>query len=123
MAKSIAYWITTGIVALILLSAGIAQVTEQPANVEGFARLGYPAYFMVYLGVWKLAGGIVILVPRLPRAKEWAYAGILIDFTSAVVSHAVHGDGPAHVALPVVCIAILVASWRLRPARRIVGEL
>jgi hypothetical protein len=26
-------------------------------------HLGYPAYFMIILGVWKLLGGLVVLAP------------------------------------------------------------
>lgn len=122
-AKKIGYWTATGIVALLLLSGGVAQVTLQPQNVEGFTRHGYPIYFMVLLGVWKLLGGIALLVPRFPRVKEWAYAGIFIDFSSAVVTHAVYGDGVGHILAPIVCIGILFASWALRPESRTLGTL
>jgi uncharacterized membrane protein YphA (DoxX/SURF4 family) len=122
-AKKIGYWTATGIIALLLLSGGVAQVTLQPQNVEGFTRLGYPIYFMVLLGVWKLLGGIALLVPRFPRVKEWAYAGIFIDFSSATVTHAVHGDGVGHILPPLICIAILFASWALRPESRTLGRL
>ena len=37
-------------------------------------QLGYPAYFSVILGVWKVLGAVALLVPRFPRLKEWAYA-------------------------------------------------
>jgi uncharacterized membrane protein YphA (DoxX/SURF4 family) len=122
-AKNIAYWATTVIVALLLLSAGVAQVTLQRQNVEGFTRLGYPIYFMVLLGVWKLLGGIALLVPRFPRVKEWAYAGIFIDFSGATVTHAVSGDDVGHIVTPIVCIAVLFASWALRPTSRTLGTL
>jgi hypothetical protein len=120
-AKTIGYWVSTVLVALMLVPAGIGQVTLQ--NADGFIRLGYPVYFMVLLGVWKLLGGIVLLVPRLPRVKEWAYAGVFIDFSSAAVSDAVRGDSVAHVIAPLVCAAILFASWALRPESRTLGTL
>ena len=105
----------------MLLPAGIGQMTLQ--NAEGFTRLGYPIYFMVLLGVWKLLGGIVLLVPRLPRVKEWAYAGVFIDFSSAAVSDAVRGGSVGHVIAPLACAAILFASWARRPESRTLGTL
>jgi uncharacterized membrane protein YphA (DoxX/SURF4 family) len=122
-AKKIGYWISTVMVALILLPGGVLQVTRQPQNVEGFTALGYPVYFMVLLGVWKLLGGVALLVPRFPRVKEWAYAGALIDFSAASVSCAATGGSAGHVIAPLVCIAILFASWALRPESRTLGNL
>ena len=42
-------------------------------------RLGYPAYFLVILGIWKLLGAVALVVPKFPRLKEWAYAGVIFD--------------------------------------------
>ncbi len=122
-AKTIGYWVSTALIALMLLPGGVLQVTRQPQNVEGFAQLGYPVYFMVLLGVWKLLGGVALLVPRLPRVKEWAYAGAFIDFSAASVSCAATGGSAGHVIAPIVCIGILFASWALRPESRRLGDL
>ena len=53
--------------------------------------LGYPMYFFAILGFWKVLGAIAILVPRFPRLKEWAYAGIFFDLTGAAASCAAVG--------------------------------
>jgi uncharacterized membrane protein YphA (DoxX/SURF4 family) len=121
--RSIGYWATTVLVAIMLVPGGIVQVLRMPENAAGFAHLGYPLYFMVWLGICKLLGGVVLLLPRLPRLKEWAYAGIAIDFTSATVSHAASGDALWHVIAPLVCTAILLTSWALRPADRLLGHI
>jgi uncharacterized membrane protein YphA (DoxX/SURF4 family) len=118
MTRALAYWITTSIVAVVLLGGGIASVAMLHDNVEGMARLGYPAYMLMILGVWKLLGGIVLVAPRLPRLKEWAYAGAIFDLTGAAVSNAVSGMGVAHAASPLVFAAIALASWALRPPGR-----
>ena len=39
-----------------------------------------PQYFLVILGIWKLLGAVALVIPRFPRLKEWAYAGVLFDF-------------------------------------------
>ena len=124
--KSILYWITTIFVALPIGSGGVAQVAHLKENVEGFVHvLGYPLYFMTILGVWKVLGAIAILVPRFPRLKEWAYAGIFFDLTGAAATWAaVGGSGEAlHIIAPLIITGFTMASWALRPQSRIIGAL
>ena len=120
---AIGYWVTTGIIALLIGSGGIMQVMGQHDSVEGIARLGYPVYFVVLLGVWKVLGAVTIVLPRLPRLKEWAYAGIFFDLTGASVSHAASGSSLGNVVAPAIFAAVLIASWGSRPESRVVGIL
>jgi hypothetical protein len=80
---------------------------------------------MTILGVWKVLGAIAILVPRFPRLKEWAYAGIFFDLTGAAATWAaVGGSGEAfHIIAPLIIAGFTVASWGLRPQSRIIGVL
>jgi hypothetical protein len=114
----IAYWVTTAILAFVMLSGGVANALHQHDAAAGMVHLGYPLYFMTILGIWKLLGGVTVLLPGLPRLKEWAYAGIIFDLTGATVSHVVMGDGVRHAVTPLVIAAIALASWALRPAGR-----
>jgi hypothetical protein len=70
------------------------------------------------LGVWKVLGAIVIVVPRLPRLKEWAYAGFVFDLTAAAFSRAAVGDSAADILAPLGFLALVLASWALGPASR-----
>ena len=116
--KVIGYWLTTGLFAAVLLAAGLAELTSAPAVVETTLALGYPAYFLTILGFWKVLGAPVLLVPGLPRLKEWAYAGIFFDLTGAAASHAFSGDPAGKIAIPLVLLFIAAASWALRPPSR-----
>jgi uncharacterized membrane protein YphA (DoxX/SURF4 family) len=116
--NKIIYWITTILVAFVLLSGGAAYLARVPATVTGMAKLGYPPYFITILGVWKVLGGIVLLAPRLPRLKEWAYAGTVFDLTGASASHLSIGDPTIKVIVPLVITLIAFASWYSRPASR-----
>jgi uncharacterized membrane protein YphA (DoxX/SURF4 family) len=116
--KIATYWITTGLLGLDFLVGGVFQIARSPQAVQGFAHLGYPAYFMTLLGVWKILGAIALLVPGFPRVKEWAYAGIFFDLTAAVVSVVAVGDGWVPALLPLAFVVLTLASWALRPARR-----
>jgi DoxX-like family len=126
-AKSIAYWATTILVALPIGSGGVAQLAHVQGTVDGFVRiLHYPPYFVTILGFWKLAGAIAILVPRFPRLKEWAYAGIFFDLTGAAASCAAvggYGVYAFHILAPLIIAGFAVASWALRPESRIIGVL
>ena len=117
-ARPAAYWITTTLIALAMLSGGAAYLLRVAEPLRGMAELGYPAYFVTLLGIWKVLGGLALLAPRFPLLKEWAYAGIAFDLTGAAFSHAAVGDPGAKVIVPLVLLAITAASWALRPASR-----
>jgi uncharacterized membrane protein YphA (DoxX/SURF4 family) len=117
-ARTLAYWTTTALTAFSFISGGAAYLYHAEAPLKGMAELGYPMYFVMLLGVWKVLGGVAILAPRLPLLKEWAYAGIAFDLTGAVVSHAASGHPPMKLVGPIAILAIAVASWALRPASR-----
>ena len=125
--KNIAYWTTTVLVAFFIGSGGAAQMWQYHANPHGIVPvLGYPLYFFAILGVWKVLGAIAILVPRFPRLKEWAYAGIIFDLTGAVASIAavgVYGAYAFHILAPLIIAGFAVASWALRPESRRIGIL
>jgi hypothetical protein len=118
-AKTIGYWVTTGLFAAAFLASGAAELASAPAAVAATRALGYPVYFLTILGVWKVLSAPALLAPRLPRLKEWAYAGIFFDLTGAAASHAFSGDPPGKIATPLVLLAIAAASWALRPPSRI----
>jgi hypothetical protein len=121
-ARTVGYWTCTALVAFAFVSGGVVYVMRAPHALEGLQQLGYPVHFMVLLGVWKLLGGIAILLPRLPLVKEWAYAGILFDLTGASAAHVAMASDLRHVVVPLVIAALAAASWALRPAsRRLAG--
>ena len=121
--RLIACWVTTALVAFVFVAGGVMDVLQPPDVIKGITHLGYPVYFATILGVWKVLGGLVVLAPRLPRLKEWAYAGMIIDVTGAAASHAYVGDPPVNSVIPLVIAGIVMASWALRPASRTLGVI
>jgi len=124
-AKTISYWIMTGLVAFFIGGGGLAQIAQYFGNPHGVVPvLGYPMYFFAILGFWKALGAIAILAPRFPLLKEWAYAGIFFDLTGAAASVAFSGGYGAygfHVIAPLLITGFTVASWALRPESRKIG--
>ncbi len=117
MSRKIAYWGATGLVGVVTLLAGFSYVTSAPQAVENFRHVGYPQQLRVLLGIGKLAGAIVLLLPRLPTLKEWAYAGFTFMWIAASVAHYLAGDG-ALFLLPIALIGSLAVSYVTRPENR-----
>lgn len=113
-----AYWLCTLFVTLTALAAGVMDVLHLEPLFGLLRHLGYPSYFATVLGVWKIIGGLVLLAPRHPLAKEWAYAGMFIDYSSAAISHLASGDAASAIVGAIVSAAALIASWYLRPPSR-----
>lgn len=121
-ASKIVFVIATGIVCVAFLGSGIGNLVRAQQIAADMVHLGYPPYFSTILGVWKVLGAIAIAVPRLPRVKEWAYAGMIFDLSGAAISRGVSGDGAAGVVPPLIFAALVVTSWVLRPDDRILAS-
>ncbi|MES2133335.1 MAG: DoxX family protein [Bacteroidota bacterium] len=115
--KKIAYWISTGLLCFCMLG-GIGQLFQVKQVVDGFAPLGYPTYFVSIIGFWKVMAIIVILIPKFPLVKEWAYAGVFFVMTGASISHIAISDSAFHIIVPLIIAGLAVFSWYLRPASR-----
>jgi uncharacterized membrane protein YphA (DoxX/SURF4 family) len=116
--REIAYWTTTIVSVVGIAGTGLLDLTGTPGMAQHVTALGYPAYLQHFLGVAKLLGGAVILLPRLPRLKEWAYAGMTFDLLGATYSHFAHRDAAGELVLPVALIVLLALSYFLRPESR-----
>ena len=116
--RKIAYWVSTALVAFMLGAGGAGDVLRLQPVVESMTHLGYPVYFCVILGVWKVLGAFALLIPRAPRLKEWAYAGTVFDLTGAAASHLAVGDDATKLVAPLIFTGLAFASWALRPSSR-----
>lgn len=114
------YWAATGLVVAELAVGGVWDVLRLPVVLDTVSRLGYPAYFLVILGVWKMLGALALVVPGFGRLKEWAYAGVVFADTGAIVSHIWVGFGVGEVVVLVVLLGLTVISWAARPEGRVV---
>jgi uncharacterized membrane protein YphA (DoxX/SURF4 family) len=114
----IIYWIATLWLALGMVSTGIIQLIKQTEEVENITRLGYPVYMLPLLGVLKIVGVIVVLVPRFTLLKEWAYAGFFFAMAGAAYSRVAAGDGISEIAPPLLLLVLTVVSWYFRPVNR-----
>lgn len=119
---NILYWIFTGLFGAFMLFSAIPDILVSDIAVEGMSKgLGYPIYFVPFIGVAKLLGVVAIVVPGFPRIKEWAYAGLFFDLIGATYSIIAVGGPVGFMILP---FAIGAASYFFYHRRRklVTGE-
>ena len=124
--NKIIYWIATVWLALGMGSTAAVQLfqtKEGQGGADMVTHLGYPAYLLTILGIWKLLGAIAVLIPNFPVLKEWAYAGFFFVMSGAIFSHVAVSD-PIKAIFPSLLLLILtLVSWYFRPAdRRIIQQ-
>lgn len=101
---TIAYWVLTGLFALLMFGSAVFNIMVSPESVQGFRELGLPAHLIPFLGWAKLLGVLAILIPGYPRLKEWAYAGLCYDLLGAAYCIASIGKTPIN-WIPVLAFA------------------
>jgi hypothetical protein len=83
----IIYWSGAIFMSLWFGASGFFELTKNPVVWDITLQLGYPSHFIYILGVFKLAGILVLLLPnRLLRLKEWVFAGMFFDIIFAFFS-------------------------------------
>jgi uncharacterized membrane protein YphA (DoxX/SURF4 family) len=107
----IIYWVLTGLTAIMMMVASIPDIILHPQAVAVITHLGYPEYLVPFIGILKILGTITILLPDLPRLKEWAYAGLMIDLTGAVYSHISVADSVKVWIFPLIIFILVVGSY------------
>lgn len=112
--NKIIYWVLTLILMVPGAGGGVVELfTNGPEPiVKIMLQLGYPLYLMKILGLAKILGGIAILTGKIPRLKEWAYAGFAFDFLGATASHILANDS-SNALFPFIFFILLMTSYFL----------
>lgn len=119
--NKIIYWIATLWLSLGMASTGAVQLfraKDGPSGVDAITHLGYPEYFLIILGVFKILGVIAVLIPGTPVLKEWAYAGFFFAMSGAVFSHLALCDSMEQVFPSLLLLILTIVSWYFRPMNR-----
>lgn len=120
-ASKIIYWIATLWLALGMVATGAVQLfkaKEGQGGVDMIRHLGYPVYIVTILGICKILGVIIVLIPKFPVLKEWAYAGFFFVMSGAIFSHIAVGDPVTEIFPSLLLLILTVVSWYFRPAFR-----
>jgi uncharacterized membrane protein YphA (DoxX/SURF4 family) len=114
----IIYWVVTIFLSTGMLAGGTQQMLQIGGYNEIITGLGYPMYLLSIIGVWKILGVIVILLPKFPLVKEWAYAGFFFVMSGAFISHLAVGQPFVEAVPSLILLTVTVLSWYFRPAGR-----
>ena len=105
----IIYWISTGILALFLLSG--AFFINSKMAIDGMHHLGLPEWFRWEVSIGHIIGGLLLVLPVGKRIKEWNYVALGIDYVSAMIAY-FSVDGVMSVSFqPLIFLAILTISY------------
>ena len=118
-------WAVTGLTAAVMLLSAVPDVLRIPDALAVFRHLGYPPYLLLFLGTAKIFGVAAVLMPGVPRLKEWAFAGLTFDLTGALYSHLSVGDPPSvwmPAAIGLVLTAGSYAAYRTRLGTKRVAD-
>lgn len=109
--NKIIYWISTGFFCAFLLLTSISYFTD-PKFVDIYKQLGFPQYFRVELGIAKIFGVLMLLIPQIPsKVKEWVYVGFGITLISGAIAHFNSGDPIGYIINVFFWLALLVISY------------
>jgi uncharacterized membrane protein len=110
---NVVYWISTALVALMMLQGGISEVLRTEGSLQIMRALGYPDYLNTILGIAKLLGVAAILLPVPRTLREWAYAGFTFDVGGAIASFVAAGMVNWTLLIPIISLALVLTSYRM----------
>jgi uncharacterized membrane protein YphA (DoxX/SURF4 family) len=116
--RSTAYWAVTAVVVGECVVGGTMDLLRMAPFYPMMIDLGYPSYLATILGTAKIIAAVVLLAPGLPRLKEWAYAGIVINMVGAAASYVGRHQAVTNLVPPAMFAGLAILSWALRPQTR-----
>lgn len=93
MVKKILYWVSTGILTLIMLFSVFNYFTKYEIIAGFFEHFSYPTYLVYPLAIAKLLGLVTIWTNFSKWLKEWAYAGFFFNTVLAFFAHYITDGG------------------------------
>jgi len=109
---NILYWVFTGLLIALMLMSGIQNLLSTQASIELVSKqLGYPQYFIPFIGLAKTLGAIVLLIPGFPRIKEWVYAGFVYDLSAATYSSIAIGESVSKWGFMIIFFILVAGSY------------
>jgi len=110
----IALWALTGLLALAFAGAAVTKLLGTDFQIEIFANLGLPTWFMYVTGVVEVIGVVALLIPRVSgMGALWLAATMVVDTVIISVSPELLTQ-----TIPAIVFAVLLAfiAYRRRDA-------
>jgi putative oxidoreductase len=108
--RPLAAWVISLPLVFVFVGAGSAKLRGETSMIELFVSFGYPIWFMYFTGLLEVAGGLLLLLPRLSGIGTvmliWVMLGALISKL---------GHGQADTAfVPLALLGLLLTLGSLR---------
>src|SRR5215469_75905 len=110
------YIACTAILVMEIVAGAVMDLAQFPYVVREVRSIGYPTYVLYIVGAWKVLAVGPLVWPRLPRLREWAYAGVFFEMSGAVASHVLVGNPMGRYGVPLAFTLLTLVSWRFQPS-------
>ncbi|WP_306640558.1 DoxX family protein [Sanyastnella coralliicola] len=108
--RKIVVIIITILLAAWMILAGVGKLMQPEEVLQMWDKWGYPAAFMMFIGVAEIAGSIGLFIPKF---RKLAALGLIIIMIGAVVTHGIN-DEYSNLMGPIIAIFMLVLTIVLR---------
>lgn len=99
------------LLSFFFLLSGYWEITKNELTYPKTLSMGYPPYFIFWLGIAKIFGAVVLLAPNLKQLKEWAFAGFVFDVVFAFISGiSIHSKADMIKSLIAFCVLLFTYS-------------
>lgn len=104
-AMPVLLWIIAAVIAYDFLLQGWRKFDPNGWWAPAFKKWGYPTWFMVLVGVVEVAGGLLLLVPKV---RHLGAAILIVIMLGAIVTRSIFGVSFEEILFFVNTIAILM---------------
>jgi uncharacterized membrane protein YphA (DoxX/SURF4 family) len=120
--ESIIFWIGIILLSVWFGASGYMEITRNPVVWDATLKMGYPPLFITTLGIAKILGVSVLLIPnKLNWLKEWVFAAFFFDVIFAIISVYAY-TGIYGIIKPSVAFGLILITYimfrRINPALR-----
>lgn len=102
------------ILAVIFILSGGAKVAGLEFEIVAFERWGYHLWFMYFIGIAEVVGGVALAANILRKYAAPALAALMVG---AIATHVHHGEWPMLlVALTIFTLSVILSLSLWKPA-------
>lgn len=110
--EKIIYWIGIVLLSIWFGASGFMEISKHPLVWDKTIQWGYPPHFITGLGIAKIAGVIVLLIPnKLGWLKEWVFAAFFFDVIFAFIAGYTVAAGISEIVKPVTAFILILITY------------
>ena len=102
--RLVGYWVSTVILSLVFIVAGLPKLGEANDVLHRFSEWGYSEEFLLFIGASEVVAGIFLLVPQ---TAKYAASYLAVIMVGAIYTHLAF-DTVVWALLPTFCLSFLV---------------